>query len=146
MATNIDLFGNFIIPDIAESWQPTQRSPFDFVNSISSKKYIDDTEGYVPYIVNAAFSQRKDLVIYANEMNKYHQLGDREQYDFYFHGLPKKNMFAKWAKGTKHDDDTKAVAAYYETSLDVAKNYKRVLKPSQLSTITEWYKTREGGK
>lgn len=142
---NVDLFGNLIIEE--ESYEPKvqKKNPFDFSRDISDKTYPDEFNGYNAFLTNAAFSQRKDTVIYANEMNKYHQLGDREQFDFYYHSLPKKKYFAKWAKAVK-SDYTDSIKWYFDVSYKVAKQYEKVLKKEQMDTIKDKYDKKEGGR
>lgn len=76
-------------------------TPFSFVNSINKKTNYDIIEAsedeYNAFITNRAFSFFPDTIHFANEMNKYGGgLGNREQFDFYYHGLPKQN---RWSKG-----------------------------------------------
>ena len=78
-------------------------------------------------------------------MNKYHQLSNKAQFDFYYHSLPKNKYFAKWAKAVK-SDYTDAIMWYFEVSYKVAKQYEKVLKKEQMESITERYNNRKGGK
>lgn len=147
---NVDLFGNVIVEqetveEIVQSAAPSKRSPFDFTNSISDKRYIDDIDGYVAYLTNVSFSNRVDTVFYANEMNKYHNLPEQMQYDFYYHGLAKKKYFAKWAKPVK-SKYREAIKEYYNVSSKVAVQYEKTLMPDQLKKIQKWFDDREGGK
>ena len=94
----IDLFGNVIKNNDEEELKVHKPSPFDFIKSISNKNFKEDLHGYVKYVINLGFSMRSDTIHYANEMNKYDNVSDEEQYAFYFHAMPKKNYFAKWLK------------------------------------------------
>ena len=143
---NIDLFGNVIQEEeefVVE--KPKAPSPFSYSNNIGDKKYPDTLEGYNPFLLNLSFSQRKDSVVFANEMNKYHELSDKAQFDFFFHSMPKRKYFAKWAKGVKHEN-TEAVSEYYKVSKKTAIEYQKVLKPEQEQQIVDWFETRQGGK
>lgn len=142
---NINLFGEVIIEDEPVELTTKKISPFDYINNIASKKYPDDLSGYNPFITNLAFSQREDLVVMANEVNKYHGLVPEAQFDFYYHVLPKKNLFSKWAKAAKHDD-IEAVKEYYGISNKVAMEYLKTLKTSEIQQITHWFATFKGGK
>ena len=142
---NVDLFGNLILEEETYEPQVTKRSPFDYTNDISNKTRPDDFRDYNPYLTNASFSQRKDTVIFANEMNKYHQLGKQEQFDFYYYSMPKKKYFAKWAKAVK-SEYTDSIMWYFEVSYKVAKQYEKVLKKEQMDSIKERYETRKGGR
>lgn len=142
----IDLFGNVIIEDNDEEVvKPKKRSPFDYINDISKKIYNEDLDGYNEWIINAAFSMRKDTVFYANEMNKFPQLSAKEQYDFYYHGMPKRNYFAKWAKNQK-DDDIDLIKGHYKVSESVAKQYAKILNAGQIAEIRSLVERQKGGK
>lgn len=142
---NIDLFGNIIVEEEEYVAKVTKKSPFDYTNDISNKTYPDEFKDYNPWLTNSSFSQRNDTVIYANEMNKYHQLDNKAQFDFYYHALPKKKYFAKWAKAMK-SEYTDAIMWYFDVSYKVAKQYEKVLKNEQLGTIIEKYNNRKGGR
>ena len=83
--------------------------------------------------------------MFANELNKYHTLTDKAQFDFYYYGLPKKNYFTKWAKMAK-TEYTEAIMAYFDVSYKVAKQYEKVLTSVQIDRILTWYKDHKGGK
>jgi len=141
----IDLFGNVIVEEIEEVVKPKKRSPFDYINDISKKIYNEDLEGYNEWIINSAFSMRKDTAIYANEMNKYPELSAKAQYDFYYHGMPKRNYFAKWAKNQK-DDDVELIKSYYKVSESVAKQYMKILNAGQIAEIRSVVESQKGGR
>ena len=142
----IDLFGNLIV-EAQEEVIPkrSKLSPFDYTGAIADKKYPEQLDDYNPWIVNSAFSQRKDTVFYANELNKYHQLGNKEQFDFYYHSLPKKKYFAKWAKANS-SKNLPMIMAYFHVSESVAESYERVLKKEELDSIINWYNNHKGGR
>ena len=86
--------------------------PFDYINSINftKKNLMRGTEndelaekGYVPYITNKTLSYFTDTLLYANEMNRYHFLDNKLQYEFYLNSIRKKKRFAKWAKADNND-------------------------------------------
>jgi len=142
---NIDLFGNIIVEEQEVEVKRTKRSPFDYTNDIANKTYPESFDDYNAFLTNASFSQRKDTVIYANEMNKYHMLDDRAQFDFYYHSLPKKKYFAKWAKQVK-TEYTDSIMWYFDVSYKVAKQYEKVLKKEQMDSIKVRYEKKHGGK
>lgn len=142
---NIDLFGNVIQEEETFDVKVNKPSPFGFVENIAKKNYPESIDGYVSYITNLAFSQRKDLVFYANEMNRYHALSERQQFDFYFHALPKKNLFAKWAKGVK-SENSEDIMEYFGVSSKVAQEYEKVLTKEQIEQMKEWCKNSKGGR
>lgn len=117
--------------------------PFDFINSINfTKKNLmrgsDNDElsekSYAPYLTNKSLSYFTDTLLYANEMNKYHFLDNKLQYEFFLNSIRKKKRFAKWAK-TDSNDDLVMISEYYQISLSKAKDAIRILSHEQLSTI-----------
>mgnify|MGYP003136507100 FL=1 len=141
----IDLFGNIIQKEVESDVKPTNESPFVYMTAIQNKTYPNDFAAYSPFLTNLGFSQRSETVLFANELNKYVDLGEREQFDFYFHALPKKNYFSKWAKGMK-TEKTQMIMDYFKVSYKVAKQYERILQDKQLKQIEQWSKTHKGGK
>ena len=141
----IDLFGNIIQEEVDYTPKEDKDSPFVYMNYIAKKQYPENISGYSPFLTNLGFSQRQDTVLYANELNKYHELEDIAQFDFYYHALPKKNYFTKWAKNMK-TKETEMIMEYFKVSYKVAKQYEKILLPPQLKQIEEWYKNRKGGK
>ena len=141
----IDLFGNVIVEEVEEVIKPTKPSPFEYTNAIADKKYPESLEYYDPWLTNLSFSQREDTIFFANEMNKYFNLGKTEQFDFYYHGLPKKKYFAKWAKKMK-SEHTDMIMDYFNVSYKVAKQYELILRPEDLAKIKTWCENKKGGK
>ena len=106
----------------------------------------DDAEkGYNPFIVNRGLSQFLDTILFANEMNRYHTLSDKEQFDFYYYALAKKKYYSKWSKDmkSKYSD---AIAAYFGVSYAKTKQYEIILKEDQLEKIFNWHSSKNGGK
>lgn len=143
----INLFGDIIPEEVIEEVKVEKTSPFVYNNYISNKKYpTDDTfKDYNPFLTNIGFSQRNDTVFYANELNKYHSLGNKEQFDFYYHSLPKKKYFAKWAKAPK-ESSLEYVCEYFNVSKRVAKEYIHTLTDTQLKEIKKFVTNSKGGK
>jgi len=117
--------------------------PFDFVNSINftKKNLMRDSDNdelseksYAPYLTNKSLSYFTDTLLYANEMNKYHFLDNKLQYEFFLNSIRKKKRFAKWAKADSNDDLV-MISEYYQISLSKAKDAIRILSHEQLSTI-----------
>lgn len=141
----IDLFGNVIERKEEPVVEEVKVNPFDLLKNISQKTYPESLYGYNKFLTNLGMSQRSDTVLFANEMNKYDNLSDQMCFDFYYHGLPKKNYFAKWAKKF-NSDATEMVKEYFSVSYKVAKSYEKILNKSQLDQIKTWYDNRKGGK
>ena len=73
-------------------------SPFDYLKAINETKkdiMVDDVseKEYNAFIINRGLSFFNDTVIYANEMNKYHHLDNRLQFDFFINIIRKKKRF-----------------------------------------------------
>ena len=81
----------------------------DYLNSVNYKKnnlMVEDGDEfwekkYPTFIVNKCVSGFADTVLFANEMNGFHHMDKKLQYDFYLHGLPKKKRFSPWMKAHK---------------------------------------------
>ncbi len=119
--------------------------PFDYINSINftKKNLMKGSEndelaekGYVPYITNKTLSYFTDTLLYANEMNRYHFLDNRLQYEFYLNSIRKKKRFAKWAKADDNDD-LSMISEFYQISLSKAKEAIKILSPEQIKIIKD---------
>jgi len=117
--------------------------PFDFVNSINftKKNLMKNTEndelaekGYAPYLTNKSLSYFTDTLLYANEMNRYHFLDNKLQYEFYLNTLRKKKRFAKWAKADSNDE-IMMIQEYYKCSPQKAKAALNILSTEQKNII-----------
>ena len=117
--------------------------PFDYVNSINftKKNLMKNTandelaeKDYVPFLTNKSLSYFTDTLLYANEMNRYHFLDKRLQYEFYLNSIRKKKRFAKWAKADDNDE-VMMVQEYYKFSPQKAKAALKVLTPTQKNII-----------
>ncbi len=117
--------------------------PFDYVNSINftKKNLMKDTandelaeKDYVPFLTNKSLSYFTDTLLYANEMNRYHFLDKRLQYEFYLNSIRKKKRFAKWAKAD-NNDEVMMVQEFYKFSPQKAKAALKVLSTQQKDII-----------
>ena len=121
----------------------------DWLNSINQtkKNLIDEDPSlekeYAPYIVNRIYSGHLDSILFANEMNQYHFLPKKMQYDFYIHIVRPKRRFSPWGK-KKKIDDLDLVKRYYGYSTDKAIQALRILSPNQIDYIKD--KLNKGGK
>ena len=121
----------------------------DWLNSINQtkKNLIDEDPSvekeYPPYIINRCFSGHLDAIMFANEMNQYHFLDRKMQYDFLLNTLRSKKRFSPWLrKDTIKDLDL--VKSYYGYSNEKAKQALRILSKEQLNFIKSKFET--GGK
>ena len=83
----------------------------DWLNSINFNKENlikedpDIIKQYPPYIINRCLSGHLDTcVMFANEMNKYHFLPKKLQYDFLINIVRKKKRFSPWLRQDKIKD------------------------------------------
>tara|TARA_Y100000310_G_scaffold344909_1_gene460428 strand:+ start:25386 stop:25811 length:426 start_codon:yes stop_codon:yes gene_type:complete len=86
-------------------------NPFEFVNEINTghNDIIRDSDNpdlmakeYLPFITNRTLSYFPDIVLLANEMNRYYDLPHEQQFAFFLFSVRKRKRFSKWAK--KIDD------------------------------------------
>ena len=121
----------------------------NWLNSINQtkKNLIDEDPSlekeYSPYVINRCLSGHLDCIMFVNEMNKYHFLPKKIQYDFLLNSLRTKKRFAPWLrKDTIKDLDN--VKRYYGYSDEKAKQALRILSKKQLNFIQSKFET--GGK
>ena len=115
--------------------------------NLSKKNLIDEDPSlekeYSPYIINRIFSGHLDAILFANEMNQYHFLPKKMQYDFFLNTLRTKKRFSPWL----HKDEIKdleLVKRYYGYSNEKAKQALRLLSEEQLNFIKSKFET--GGR
>lgn len=106
-------------------------SPFDITSHINEKKGVLDVEevGYNAYVINKVLSNTVDSVLFANEMNLRWNVPTQQQYDFYYHGLPKKKRFGKWHKNQDDTESLNLIQEYYGYSRKRAKDVLTLLRP-----------------
>ena len=117
-----------------------------WLNSINQtkKNLIDEDPSlekeYSPYVINRCLSGHIDCIMFVNEMNKYHFLPKKIQYDFLLNSLRTKKRFAPWLrKDTIKDLDN--VKRYYGYSDEKAKQALRILSKKQLNFIQSKFET-----
>jgi len=118
----------------------------NWLNSINQtkKNLIDEDPSlekeYSPYVINRCLSGHLDCIMFVNEMNKYHFLPKKIQYDFLLNSLRTKKRFAPWLrKDTIKDLDN--VKRYYGYSDEKAKQALRILSKKQLNFIQSKFET-----
>ncbi len=120
----------------------------DWLNSInySKKNLIDEDpdveKKYPAYIINRCMSGHLDAIMYANEMNLYHNLSPKLQYDFLLNILRSKKRFSPWVK-KEELKNLDYVKRYYGYSDEKAKQVLPLLSKEQLTFIQE--KLERGG-
>jgi hypothetical protein len=124
-------------------------TPFDFLNAINFTKedMFQDPQSnkdYTSFIVNRGLSYFSDTVMYANEMNRYPDLSNQQQFSFLLYSITKKKRFSKWAPKEVVTEDLENVCAFYGYSKREAKSVLNILTEEQLNYIRE--KQNKGGK
>ena len=111
-------------------------NPFELIKSISSSKkdILENEKDYNAFMVNRGLSYFPDTVLYANEMNKYHHLDSRLQFDFLINIVRKRNRFSKWNKSSE-SEDINAIKVYYGYSNEKARDVLPLLSNANLNTI-----------
>ena len=123
-------------------------NPFTYVNEITNgKKHImvDDIaeKAYNPFMVNRGLSYFHDTVLMANEMNRYHQIDKRLQFDFLINIVRKKKRFSKWLK-TEENSEIEVIKEYYGYSNEKARQIHSLLSSDQINELKK--KVYKGGK
>jgi hypothetical protein len=112
----------------------------DYLYSInqSKKNLLDDNEDavkkYPPFIINKCLSGFTDTVLFANEMNLYHQLDKKMQYDFFLNSLKPRKRFTPWVR-KETLEHLELVKQYYGYSHNKAVAALRILTNSELDEI-----------
>ena len=121
----------------------------DWLNSINytKKNLIDEDPSiekeYPPYVINRCLSGHLDCIMVVNEMNRYHFLPKKIQYDFFINILRPKKRFSPWLrKDTIKDLDY--VKRYYGYSNEKAQQALKILTKDQLNFIKSKFET--GGR
>jgi hypothetical protein len=111
-------------------------NPFAFITSISNSKIdiLENEKDYNAFMVNRGLSYFPDTVIYANEMNKFHHLDSRLQFDFLINIVRKRNRFSKWNKNVE-SEKLQIVKEYYGYSNEKARDILPLLSNEHLNII-----------
>jgi hypothetical protein len=118
----------------------------DWLNSINQKKknLIDEDPSvekeYAPYIINKCLSGEIDCIMFVNELNRYHFLPKKMQYDFLINILRVKRRYSPWLRKDKIED-LDIVKRYYDYSNEKAQQALRILTKEQLTFIKSKFET-----
>jgi hypothetical protein len=102
-----------------------------------------DEKSYAPFLINRSLSYFSDTVIIANEMNRYHHLDKRLQYDFLINIIRQRKRFSKWIK-PETSEDVEVIMEYYGYSNEKARQILSLLNSEQLQQLKE--KVNKGGR
>ena len=111
-------------------------SPFEIIKAISSTKkdILENEKDYNGFMINRGLSYFPDTVIYANEMNKYHHLDNRLQFDFLINIVRKRKRFSKWNKSIE-SENINAIKQHYGYSNEKARDVLPLLSDENLKII-----------
>ena len=114
----------------------------DWLNSINFTKedLSEDIKSYPPYIINKCLSGHLDCILFANEMNKHHQLSKDMQYLFYLNSLRKRKRFSPWLRKDKVTD-LECIKRYYGYSNEKALQALKILSTEQINFIKKRFET-----
>lgn len=102
--------------DPIEEIKIKKKTPFDFSNSIDQKDNLRlELDGYSAFMVNRIYSQYKETIFIANEINKY-SINNLWHYDFFFNAIERRKRFAKWGKPSIDENTISIISEYYNIS------------------------------
>ena len=122
----------------------------DYLNAINyTKEPLMDTEDeqwerkYPPYIVNKCVAPFQDTIMLVNEINQFHHLDKKLQFDFLINSLRPRKRYTPWVKATKLEN-LEYVKEFYGYSNEKAKAALDILSEEQISAIRK--RLYKGGK
>ena len=125
--------------------------PFDYINSINTtkKNLMENTNNdelaekeYNAFLTNRSLSYFPDTIGYANEMNLYHFLDKKLQYDFFINIVRPRKRFIKWSKKIENDD-LNLIKEYYGYNDQKALHALSILNKNEIEIIKT--KLEKGG-
>ena len=123
-------------------------NPFDYLKAINETKkdiMVDDIaeKEYNPFIINRGLSFFRDTILYANEMNRYHHLDHRLQFDFFINIIKRKKRWSKWVK-PQEVNHLELIKEYYGYSNEKAKSALSLMSHEQIEELKQ--RIYKGGK
>ena len=122
----------------------------DYLNAINvSKESLMDSEDevwekkYAPFIVNKCVAPFPDTILLVNELNQYHHLDKKLQFDFLLNSLRTRKRYTPWLKAKKLKN-LEYVKEYYGYNNEKAKAALDILDDEQISAIK--IKLYKGGR
>ena len=122
----------------------------DYLNAINhTKEPLMDTEDeqwerkYPPYIVNKCVAPFQDTIMLVNEINQFHHLDKKLQFDFLINSLRPRKRYTPWVKAMKLEN-LEYVKEFYGYDNGKAKVALDILDDEQISAIKQ--KMRKGGR
>ena len=122
----------------------------DYLNAINhSKEPLLDSEDeqwtkkYPPFIVNKCLAPFPDTIQLVNEINQYHHLDKKLQFDFLINSVRPRKRYTPWMKAKKLKN-LEYVKEYYGYNNEKAKSALDILSDEQISAIKT--KLNKGGR
>jgi hypothetical protein len=122
----------------------------EYLNAINvSKESLMDSEDeawekkYAPFIVNKCVAPFPDTILLVNELNRYHHLDKKLQFDFLLNSLRARKRYTPWLKAKKLKN-LEYVKEYYGYNNEKAKAALDILDDEQISAIK--IKLNKGGR
>ena len=122
----------------------------DYLNAINvTKEPLLDSEDetwekkYAPFIVNKCVAPFPDTILLVNELNQYHHLDKKLQFDFLLNSLRARKRYTPWLKAKKLKN-LEYVKEYYGYNNEKAKAALDILDDEQISAIK--IKLNKGGR
>jgi hypothetical protein len=122
----------------------------EYLNAINvSKESLMDSEDeawekkYAPFIVNKCVAPFPDTILLVNELNRYHHLDKKLQFDFLLNSLRTRKRYTPWLKAKKLKN-LEYVKEYYGYNNEKAKAALDILDDEQISAIK--IKLYKGGR
>jgi len=122
----------------------------DYLNAINhTKESLMNTENeqwerkYPPYIVNKCVAPFQDTIMLVNEINQFHHLDKKLQFDFLINSLRPRKRYTPWVKAMKLEN-LEYVKEFYGYDNEKAKVALDILDDEQISAIKQ--KMNKGGR
>ena len=122
----------------------------EYLNAINvTKESLMDTDDemwekkYSPFIVNKCLAFFPDTILLVNELNQYHHLDKKLQFDFLLNSLRTRKRYTPWLKAKKLKN-LEYVKEYYGYNNEKAKAALDILDDEQISAIK--IKLNKGGR
>ena len=114
----------------------------DYLNAINiTKKRLMDSDvltwekKYPSFIINRCLSSFYDTIMHSNEMNGYHFLPKKMQFDYFINSIRERRRFGGRWLTQKKVKDLELVKEYYDYSNSKAKEALSILTNDQLENI-----------
>tara|TARA_R110000782_G_scaffold123604_1_gene215095 strand:+ start:842 stop:1237 length:396 start_codon:yes stop_codon:yes gene_type:complete len=122
----------------------------DYLNAINvTKEPLLDSEDetwekkYAPFIVNKCVAPFPDTILLVNELNQYHHLDKKLQFDFLLNSLRARKRYTPWLKAKKLKN-LEYVKEFYGYNNEKAKAALDILNDEQISAIKR--RLNKGGR